>query len=750
MSNNPLSHDVQLHFDFDNLNGHTEWSEKLVSLFDFGINQEVEAFDRDSAGSAGKCNALEPELIAAFVEGFLAETESAEICEHLHQCSCCSEVVVDFARAMQLQDFDFDQQEELPSIDEFQAKVLPERHLWIDWFQRIGLRPDGLTMFPDGTIADGAWEFGHLLEGSNVNEKLQVIAKVVADQISTEVKNRSVLIVAFSDAMHRLSIEVAALMKCESQDWDIHVAGVKRFHEPTLLCKPRIIKGTTVVLVTDVVRSGKLLDSLWNIVADKEPAEIRAFAMINQEYSGIYEEALSSLACEARSERISNNGSSDDHFALRYFDPVSGKSRAEFDSKKEKTWCVEGIADLLPLIDGAGAFKRNHRIGRSTYPFAIDVISLLENDSAFETLATMARDFCLSLDQSKNWIFAFPADRAGRAGRVAQLLSGVSGWQNVALGSFDDSCFLNISSETSLQIERSDGVIVVDAAIRSGATLRSQVEVLQEHYLPKIEAFYVLDLRRERDRVAHELEIGIPINSMFQIPFGFAPAESVKHLLKARFEPLARSIDSSNYSDPVKAVMKTFYQRMFETKRRAWSQDVVGEKIEPVLQKGAADPMALVEDMATGQRPNFSLTGFLDAEIGLMDESQHRDANYTINNTATPGLLKELALTLTSHGDYGWFNRNWLLLHEPLITSADSRWDFLSAVAFDAVRRAPSSAMEMHDAVVEYRAAVDDRAKKSANEMLFELPADPRITAGCDVLEEILSKPHETMKFEPA
>ena len=51
MSNNPLSHDVQLHFDFDNLNGHTEWSEKLVSLFDFGINQEVEAFDRDSAGS---------------------------------------------------------------------------------------------------------------------------------------------------------------------------------------------------------------------------------------------------------------------------------------------------------------------------------------------------------------------------------------------------------------------------------------------------------------------------------------------------------------------------------------------------------------------------------------------------------------------------------------------------------------------------------------------------------------------------
>ena len=125
----------------------------------------------------------------------------------------------------------------------------------------------------------------------------------------------------------------------------------------------------------------------------------------------------------------------------------------------------------------------------------------MENDSAFETLATMARDFCLSLDQSKNWIFAFPADRAGRAGRVAQLLSGVSGWQNVALGSFDDSCFLNISSETSLQIERSDGVIVVDAAIRSGATLRSQVEVLQEHYLPKIEAFYVLDLRRERDRV---------------------------------------------------------------------------------------------------------------------------------------------------------------------------------------------------------------------------------------------------------
>jgi hypothetical protein len=152
--------------------------------------------------------------------------------------------------------------------------------------------------------------------------------------------------------------------------------------------------------------------------------------------------------------------------------------------------------------------------------------------------------------------------------------------------------------------------------------------------------------------------------------------------------------------------------------------------------------------MAVGQRPNFSLTGFLDSNEGPMDESQQRDANYTINNTATPGLLKELALTLTSHGDYSWFNKSWLLLHEELFTAENSRWDFLTAVAFDAVQRAPRAAMEMRDEVTEYREVVDQRAKATAEQLLFDLPADPRITAGCDVLEEILSRPCQMPKCE--
>ncbi len=740
---------VQRQFDFDNLNGHTQWSKKLASLLDFGLQQAIEAqaYDRLVNDHHAECS-LEPELVAAFVEGHLSEKESAQVSQHLLRCPCCSNIVVDFARAMNSEEFDAQLQDDSPTIDESNSEYDGQNKLWLDWFQLLGLRSDGLTMFPDGSIEDGAWEFGRLFDGPSWKGKFRVIAKALADHILAVFPKKRLLIVGFSDAMHHLCVEVAALLKCDYQDLDIHVVGVKRYHEPTLLCKPKIIKGTSVLLVTDVVRSGELLDSLWKIVADRAPAEIRAFSMINQEYSGLHKTELTSLACESRFERSHKLGHEEEYFGLRFFDPVSGKSRVDFRPKPERKWNEDIVKDLLPLVDETGALKRNLRIGKCTYPYAIDVMSLLDNDKGFESLATAARDFCLSLDQNKNWIFAFPADRASRAGRIAQLLSGVSGWQNVALGSVEESCFLNVSPEASLHIERSDGVVIVDAAIRSGSTLRSQVEILQSHDLPRIEAFYVLDLRRERDRVAHEIEIGIPINSMFRIPFGFAPAESVKQLLKARFEPLAKCIDGSNYSDSVKAVIKTFYQRMFEAKRRAWPQEVVGEKIETILKKGAADPDDLVEEMAIGQRPNFSLTGFLDAREGLMDKSQQRDANYSINNTATPSLLKELALTLTSHGDYSWFNRNWLLLHEQLFTTGDSRWDFLTAVAFDAVKRAPGSAIEMHDEVLEYRAAVDQRAKRTAKQLLFELPADPRITAGCDVLEEILSSPRKMLKYE--
>jgi hypoxanthine-guanine phosphoribosyltransferase len=566
----------------------------------------------------------------------------------------------------------------------------------------------------------------------------EILLSFVAEQLVSHVRSKftnNILLVAFSVPMHKICVAAAGILKSQSEHLEVNVVGVKNSDEPVLLCKPRVFNEKKVVLVTDIVRNGNLLESLWKIAAANEPARISAFTLISQDYEGKHADALHAVARQPKSSREVAIRSGSDFSGLRYFDPASGKSRQEKPCKEPMPWCLGNVEALLPLLIQTRALKRNHKIGNSVYPYSIDVAALLENQPARKKLTSMAREFCKTLDRDKKWVFVFPVSRTNRAGRVAELLSEVSGYANISLGNLGDSCFFDLTHDEKKFLEDYDGIVVVDAAIRSGATLRSQLEVLSRLEGKTTKSFYALDLRRPRDRDAHSNEFKIDINSLFEVPLGFAPA-TVRTLLETRFEPLSTTIHATPYCDSTKKLLAGFYRRISRTRRIGSPRKIASDKVKEEIYKGTRKPSEVLEEVAAGNLINFSLTGFLAGDAKLLSESQRRHIAYMIHNAESPRVLRELALTMTSYGEYGWFTKDWLLLHECLFNK-ESNWDFLPAIAYDAVQRNPIAVSHMLAVLREYEGVVIDRSR---SQYLFECsPTESKVREICGVLKEILA-----------
>jgi hypoxanthine-guanine phosphoribosyltransferase len=448
------------------------------------------------------CFSDTPKSLAAFADECIEDQEErTRMISHLLRCERCSYAVANLVRAMECGTIEDDGHENAETRNSTcgaasQAVATIDERNWVEWFEAIGLRRPGPTVFPDGSVADRAWEFGHLLDHSRRDEVLNRIAEAGIRRLDFHRPGHAVLLVAFSDAMHEVSLYMAARMKeKQGDDLDVHVVGVKRYHEPCLLCKPTEVKGRSVVIVTDVVHDGRLLETLCAIVQKHQPSDIHALTMVNQNYDGPLVGSLVSLAFEQKETRTP--------FAQRrmrgitYYHPVSGVSEQSPPGQGVVAWNPNEIREWLPFIERTGAFKRSLRIGSNVYPFAINVLDLLKDEGCRKKIVSQAVASLGTLDTRKRWLFVYPASRGKRAGRIAQLLSSATGWQRIALGKSNDPGLLHVTPQAQQALHQCDGVIIVDAAIRTGDTLRAQLDLLELTRSQEIIAFYVLDLRRE-------------------------------------------------------------------------------------------------------------------------------------------------------------------------------------------------------------------------------------------------------------
>ncbi|MCH7726802.1 MAG: hypothetical protein IH991_10025 [Planctomycetes bacterium] len=704
--------------------------------------------------STEDCFSDDPNVLAAFVEHTVEQcAERDRLLSHFLECDRCSFAVSELLRATDetcdVQGdgrVDFDDCSRGLQNDHFRAAREPVKDSeWISWFESLGLRPDGPTVFPDLTVADTAWEFGNLLTHSRRQELLETITNASIEKLRSLQLSRSLLLVAFSDTMHALSVAIAGGMKeLMGSDLDIHVVGVKRFHEPCLLSKSSVVKNKSVIILTDVVHEGRLLHKLWDIVQSQQPYDIHAMTLVNQHYNGPFADKLIYLGREQKEVRSRIGTLPEARRSLRFFDPVSGVSLQDAASEEESRWDQNDIEEWVPFIERTGAFKKNLRIGKCTYPFAINVLTLLKDEQCRKHIVNRATEVFSSFDPQKRWMFVYPASRGRRAGKIAALFADATGWQRRSLGTANDSNFMHVSQETQRSLEACDGVIIVDAAIRTGDTLRSQAELLRESGITNIVAFYVLDLRRERDRRVHEKSIGVPINSFCCIPLGFGPTNSVKSLLKRRFKELEKHVASANVGSASKDAVRSFCDKVLRQRKGSrhaapFAKTVQPEDIIKELEKGAVPPSDIIEHVATGRRPNLSLTGFFNSDQAFEDEHQARDARYSINNSASPGFIQELALLFAAQGDFSWLTKNWLVLHEKILTKEESQWQFLAGIAFDARSKDAAASRSLRTAFENFRESLRDREKSERAQLLFDPEVGPPVfEERCATLIELL------------
>ena len=705
------------------------------------------------AAPSKDCFSDDPNVLAAFVEHTVeTDADAKRLLSHFLDCDRCSFAVSELLRAISATGHtcneapaSTDSPHEAPNGQDDVLRRPTSESAWINWFENLGLRPNGPTVFPDLTVADRAWEFGHLLNHPDREKLLETICDACIERIQTLHLSRSILLVAFSDAMHAISIAIAAKMKEQAgAALDIHVVGVKRFHEPCLLSKSSVVKNKSVLIVTDVVHQGRLLHKLWEIVGDEHASDIHGLALVNQQYDGQFGDRLIYLGYEKRESRCRLGKLPETCRSLRYFNPVRGVSLQESPSDEEHNWDQSNIAEWIPFFERTGAFKKNLRIGKCTYPFAINVLTLLKDKQSRKYIEKRATDLFNTFDPKMRWAFVYPAPRARRAGRIASLLSGTTGWMHISLGEASDSNFMHICADAHRKLEETDAVVIVDAAIRTGDTLRSQVDLLRAAGKTNIVAFYVLDLRREMDRRVHEESIAVPVYSLCRIPLGFGPARSIKSILKRRYKELVQEIESADVGPASKNAVRLFCEKFVHRRKSGraapHTKTIQGADIEKELQKGSTQPSEIIEHVAKGNRNNVSLTGFFNADQLFENEDQARDARYAINNTASPAFTRDLALLFAAQGEYSWLTKNWLVLHEDFLTKRESQWEFLAGIAFDARSKNASGHQSLRAAFEQFRDTIREREmRKDRDRFLFESELEkPVFEERCDALLELL------------
>ena len=130
--------------------------EQIASIFESEIHTLLQKQGRFLKATKG-CFADDSALVAALIEGSLDKAAAEQCSQHLLACDQCFHSVTNFAHSLsqdtgcETNPVAVSSHARIPSELEFADRV------WLDWFGSLGLYPNGPTMFPDGTVADGAW-----------------------------------------------------------------------------------------------------------------------------------------------------------------------------------------------------------------------------------------------------------------------------------------------------------------------------------------------------------------------------------------------------------------------------------------------------------------------------------------------------------------------------------------------------------------------------------------------------------------
>jgi hypothetical protein len=396
-----------------------------------------------------------------------------------------------------------------------------------------------------------------------------------------------------------------------------------------------------------------------------------------------------SLWRENREQRTENGDSNRLPDETRFFDPdrslaIASKhvTREARDIRDAMDRTMEEITDLWPHICGTHALTCNGTINGTNYLWILDIAKLLKVPAAAGLLLDRAASVAETQLKQGRWCIVYPLERRQRAGRWADLLASRFDLDIVPAGVSRVTGFRHLTDSQLEAVRLHDGVLIVDAAIRTGQTLKSLLYVLRESKCvpaDRIASLYAMDGLSDADRSSIEDEAGIRVRSAFRFPL--SPPTTP---LEPYFKGLFRKILSTRVDLPADSVspLMEYCRRRLEPHggRQAHTLDC-NSIVRQALQDGLRGPEARLERVCRHPR-SAVLRKHLDMWV-LRDPRRQVALQSFVCNSMQPQVIEWSALALATQLKYEWLDTDWLIQHRHIIASPESRdWEFLTFIVY--------------------------------------------------------------------
>ena len=672
---------------------------------------------------------IEPSRLVKLVFN-LAEVDHRERL-HLDTCEKCLKRYYDFANCCEKQYSDsrtlasgqkelWDASHHAHAGQFFESKESGLQNGNVPALIRDHLQIDGPVVFPNNEVATTSWQFGRLLQLGGDDEAVQAIVDLIADKagnvLRSRLNTRGVTLVCFGRAMHLCGVRLAAVLR-EYGIKDPHVILAHDYYSPTLVCDSKEIAKADVIVLVDVVHSGELLKRLITSCLRCCPLRVRGLALIDQSGEQLQTVEWFSLWREPREERIPLNtyvqvAPSVEQKCLRRFDPndecaieVKPFAPQACSTNNNLDTPRQIDAKLLACIHDTGALKRDYRIGNKLYPYVVNVLDLLKSPASQQYIVEQARERLSDL-LGQRVCLAYHAGRTRRAGRIANILGEYLSLPVVPIGSNGSSFALSDSQFRRLACY--DGVIIVDAAIRTGDTIAAITQAIDDKWLRKhtrFIAFCILDALSGRTRCSLAQELAVDIRSLFSLPLA-PPTEQVRHwtvnqkaiirerLLSAgEFESVRRVL--GNYCDPPPARRpKASPPRSIEE-----TSGLVNKAVSQVRTEYA---VTSISEACRSNRPN--LIRHLPLDEAVHDQRVQALLMGVVFNSMTPSFKESAVFALAAARKFEWMNLDWLRCNRSFFTAKSECWKSVAVVECQMkLEERKSELARFRDALATYR-----------------------------------------------
>ena len=612
-----------------------------------------------------------------------------------------------------------------------------------------GLRPSGPVAFPSGEVADAAWEFG-LLEEFN-SEDAEVIIEAIAERayktLSREFRSQALVLVCFSYPIHRCGKRLAAKI-IERNGTEAHVVLATNFFEPRLCCAARELHEQNVVLFVDVVHSGGLLDRLAAICNHAQPKQLLRIAVIDQGDNSKRKNPIHALWKERQENRIPIRDylkTPNKQEMLRFYDPEFARATAKQDLPKEiadrsaaRDTIELELDPILPFISRTNALQADRAIAGVHYSWVIDLLRLLEDSEASAFLVGRAIERLAHLPLHGRNCLVYPAERSQRAGRWARLIGKALDWPVVPIGQANRKFLQPLAAKQRKYISQFDSAVVIDAAVRTGDTLRSFVQLLKytgKPVLQRVCGFYAFDGLFEADRGAILEELGVTIHSLVRVPLG-RPIQPIGQYCREQMRSILLSLEAQYPAEEPTwvSVIRSYCKKKLG--RRRWQPQPSGSpetRLRVAMEEWQRGHQVRLERSCYSAKSN--LLKQLDVQFALHEPKTRMVLRGFLSNSMPPEFIEWCALAVASQYEYDWLDTDWLLLHENILSEpATQRWQFLAYILHVMKTRANA------DTVNRVRLALQKFAASRRGSAPSLFPQFDTIQTRCEHFEAILAE----------